>query len=609
MKTWARLGIVSLFLVACSSNSSGGDATLDGENTATGVGGSSTAGATAGKGGGTATGQGAGPSTGFGGTSATGGSNTAGTGSGKAGSGTAGTGTGKGAGGGAGSGTGMGSAGTGVNGTGGKGGGKVGSAGAGGGSAGTAGGSAGTGGGAAGTGGQAGGAGAGGDSAGAGGQVDACAGLDPSKPLVLYQSADDSNSMASPALVRRLIKSGQGVPPYLVRTYEFLNYYRIAYEPADQGHVRVVPELRPGKTGEYDLQIGLASETAPATHRPMTLTFVLDTSGSMGAEGRFDRALAAVKAIAAQMRAGDVISLVTWNTGAAVVLDAYTVTGPGDGTLAATLNGLAVNGGTDLSGGLQKGYQIALAHYDPTRMNRVIMVSDGEANVGVTDANTIGMASHTGDSEGIYLVGVNVGTEAGDDLMNVVTDKGRGASVFLDSIDEANAMFGARFDETMEIAAHGVRLELTVPWYMQMKTFSGEQSSTNMNLVDPQHLAPNDAMVFDETFAPCSASLFNPDDLVMAKATYETPIIHQKQEDWVQMTLGAMLAAPAPHLAKGQAIVAYAEVLKKAPGLPAKDAHAAIDDAIAKAVAADPGGDPELAEIESLLMKYRALYP
>lgn len=434
----------------------------------------------------------------------------------------------------------------------------------------------------------------------------ACAALDSSKSLVLYQSADDSNSMASPALVRKAIRAGGYVDPSLVRTYEFFNYYRIAYTPADAGHVRVVPELRPSPDadGEYTLQIGLQSELAHSPRRQMNIALVLDTSGSMAGD-RIARERAAVNAIIGQMRQGDLISMVTWNTANQVLFDAHQVSGPNDPALLSAVANLDANGGTDLDSGLQKGYAIAQAHYDKSLMNRVVLISDGEANVGVTAGDVIGKASHSADDEGIYLVGVNVGDAAGDALMNIVTDMGRGASVFLDSEQEAAAMFGARFDETMEIAARGVRLELTLPWYMTMKKFSGEQSSTNPKDVDPQHLAPSDAMVFYETFLPCDPSVVDPKDAIVAKATYETPILHAAQEDSTATTIGELLAAGADHLAKGRAIYAYAEALKAVGGLSGAAAKQKLNDAIAVVDAADPGHqDAELAEIRDLLALY-----
>ena len=85
--------------------------------------------------------------------------------------------------------------------------------------------------------------------------------------------------MASPVHVRELV--GLGVPPYPteVRTYEFLNYYNVAYPAAEPGKLALYPELdATAAPGEFDFQIGVRSFDAVKPRRPMTITFVLDTS-------------------------------------------------------------------------------------------------------------------------------------------------------------------------------------------------------------------------------------------------------------------------------------------------------------------------------------------
>jgi Ca-activated chloride channel homolog len=435
--------------------------------------------------------------------------------------------------------------------------------------------------------------------------VDSCLGLNRDMPVVLYQSSDDSNSMASPAIARRLINLGQRVPAGIVRTYEFLNYYKVAYEAAPASRVRVVPQMRPAKKpGEYTLQIGIQSEAAPVKRRPMNITFVLDCSGSMsGNPIAIERE--AVKAIAGVMQAGDRVSMVTWNTEQNTVLEGHVVDGPNDADVVGAANALQADGSTDLSSGLNRGYALAQQYYSKDLLNRVVLISDGVANVGLVDEQLIGNASHSQDQEGVYLVGVSVGDGINDTLMNVVTDKGRGAYVYLDSADEAVKMLNRRFDETMEIAARGVRLELTLPWYFAMKTFSGEQSSTVASEVDPQHLAPDDAMVFNETFAPCDPALVKPTDTIGAKATYETPIVHEAREDGVTATIGDLLAASDAQLKKGSAIVAYAEALKVATTVTPLVAREKLAAALEMAQAANPNGtDPELAEIAKLIISY-----
>lgn len=431
--------------------------------------------------------------------------------------------------------------------------------------------------------------------------VDTCAALDPSKPLVLYQSADDSNSMASPVIARRLIHTGMPVPPQILRTYEFLNYYRISYPNPEKGHVNVFPQMAVGDSpAERVLQVGVQSELADSPRRTMSITLVLDTSGSMnGTPMALEKA--AALAIANAMKPGDIVSMLEWNDQQSVLIDSLVVSGPNDPTLVSAIQGLAADGSTNLHTALVLGYDLAKKNYQPSRMNRVVLVSDGQANTGVTDNELIAKESHNGDGEGIYLVGVGVGAGVNDTLMNVVTDKGRGAYIYLDSELEAANVFGARFDEVMEVAVRDIRLELTVPWYMQLKTTSAEQSSTNPEEVDPQYLSPSDAIIFHNVFVPCSLQVMNPSDAVIAKATYKRPFTHEPGEDAVTSTIGALLETTGPQLLKGAAIVAYAEALKKGKNAAGE---AALQDALGKIAAADPGGtDPELQEIKGLIDK------
>jgi Ca-activated chloride channel family protein len=422
-----------------------------------------------------------------------------------------------------------------------------------------------------------------------------CAELDPSQPVVLYLSADDSNSMASPARAREDITAER--TPNGLRTYEFLNYYRIAYPAPPVGSLALYADGAAGAApGEYALQIAVRSFDAPSPRRPMTLTLALDTSGSMSGHG-IARERAAVKALASQLRAGDIVNAVRWDTSQTILLDNHAATGPNDAAIIALADGLDADGGTDLHTGLVKGYELAEASYDPTRLNRLVLISDGGANVGVTDEELIAEKSQLGDDEGIYLVGIGTGPSPGymDVLMDTVTDEGRGAYVYLDSPEEAQKILGARFDEVMEVAARGVQVELTLPWYFQMEKFYGEEYSTDPSQVKPQHLAPGDAMILSQTLKACDPSIVQTSDLVGLRVTWEEPITHLSRELTLQKTLGEIVGSSSPSLQKGLAIVAYAEALKSG-------AVSELTAARAKVQAANPGGtDPELNEIDGLL--------
>lgn len=430
--------------------------------------------------------------------------------------------------------------------------------------------------------------------------VDRCANRENMEPVVLYLSADDSNSMASPAIARAQLRNGAPLPhPSMLRTYEFLNYYNVRYPLPEPGHVMIVPELRArDAAGEYTFQIGV--QAAPRqTEQARVITLVLDRSGSMGGLP-IERERDVVRSIAHVLRPGDIVSWVEWNTERTVRLSGLVVDGPDDPRILTLVNALQADGGTDLESGLRFGYELAAMHYDPTRLNRVVLVSDGIANAGITSIDLIAQHSDDADQDGIYLVGVGVGDGVNDTLMDEVTDAGRGAYVFVDSAEEARVLFEDRFAETMDVGLLGVRVEVTLPWYMAIREFHGEEYSVGVpEAVRPQHLSPGDAMVFNQTIGACDPTLVNETDPVIVRATYTRPEGRQAAEDVVTTTIGALLAAPDVGLVRGDAIVAYAEALAALSRGDA-DAIAKRDLATARLQAALPA-NPDLSELVQVL--------
>lgn len=428
-------------------------------------------------------------------------------------------------------------------------------------------------------------------------------------PVTLFLSPDDSNSMSSPVQARAAVLGNFGSLSYVaLRTWEFLNYYTFAYPAAEPGTVAVTPSLVAldgAAPGEYLLQIGVSSEhVAEESRAPLNLTFVLDTSGSMSGEP-IELSREVCRTIASQLRDGDVVSMVTWNTENAVMLSGHAVSGPNDSQLLSAINGMEAAGGTDLHAGLVAGYELANAAREPGVLSRVILISDGGANTGVTDIDVIASNAGANDEDGIYLVGVGVGNPDTykDALMDDVTDAGKGASVFVAEVADATRQFDHAFLSTLAVAARDVQVELQLPPGFEIVRFSGEEYSSDPAEIEPQHLAPNDAVVFHQHIRTCAPELVGDETEIGVIARFKDAVTFEQREVARTMTFGELMAGDPALLRKGAAVFAYAEALKVARGGTSADKAATIDAALVAVALAEAGlpGDADLVEIRSVL--------
>lgn len=417
----------------------------------------------------------------------------------------------------------------------------------------------------------------------------------------LYLSADDSNSQAAPVVARALIEDG-GRLYANQREWEYLNYYTFDYAPAEEGTLRIVAQMREGDAeGDYDLLVAVvAPAMAPETRRPLNLTFSVDTSGSMSGHP-LDMAKETMRTIASQLQEGDVVSIVQWSQTAAVILDSHVATGPNDADLLAEIAALETAGSTNLSNGLETAYRLAETNYSEGRTNRVVLISDGGANTGVTDELLIAEAAEDGESEGIYLIGVGASDPSSynDFLMDTVTDLGKGAYLFVDSAEEAERQFtGERFLANLEVAAKDVRLAMTLPAGWLVSEFHGEEMSPDPDAVREQLLAPNDAMLYSLTLTDCGV---DPDAPIAFSASWTEPRSGVAHTDEAVATVAAMLDRANTQIDKANALVAYAEALYDTELLDA--ASAEVDAAISLRP-----DDAELLEVRQTLDLYAARF-
>lgn len=267
---------------------------------------------------------------------------------------------------------------------------------------------------------------------------------------------------ASYTYAARTINDGSHVDPDKVRPEEFVNYFDQGYpEPTGDGFTINVDGARTpkGSAQQRLLRVGLRTRAEDAEERrDANLTFVIDVSGSMAEAGRLDLVQDALHYLVDQLRPTDSVAIVTFNDKARVVRE---MTRASDsGRLHEAIDSLKANGSTNLGQGLLTGYQLARDSFRPSATNRVILLSDGLANTGTTDADTMLRRIREEADKQIALLGVGVGSEYGDKLMEQLADKGDGFVVYISQRKQARELFVHKLPATLAVRAYDAKAQV-----------------------------------------------------------------------------------------------------------------------------------------------------
>ncbi|MFG2052479.1 von Willebrand factor type A domain-containing protein [Micromonospora sp. NPDC048930] len=271
---------------------------------------------------------------------------------------------------------------------------------------------------------------------------------------------------ASYGYARRLIRDGRLPERSEVRPEEFVNSFRQDYaEPAGDGFAVHVDGARlPGThravADERLLRVGLQTRAEDRESRPdAALTFVIDVSGSMGEPGRLDLVQDALHTLVDQLRPTDSIAIVEFSTRARVVREMTPVSDARQ--LHTAIDSLHSQDSTNLEAGLVLGYRVARDGFRAGRTNRVIVLSDGLANTGSTEAEPILRRVREEAEKQIALLGVGVGSEYGDQLMEQLADRGDGFAVYVSERDQARKVFVQQLPATLSVRALDAKVQVT----------------------------------------------------------------------------------------------------------------------------------------------------
>lgn len=261
--------------------------------------------------------------------------------------------------------------------------------------------------------------------------------------------------------MRDATNRGQRVDPSQVRTEEFVNYFDQEYAaPADGLDIRVDAATLPFGDRNTIVRVGVRSADVTDAARPdADLSLVIDCSGSMAEANKMPMTKAALTTLVRSLRPTDKVSMVCYSTTARVLLPP-TLASERDGIQQA-IDSLRPEQSTNVEAGLDLGYQQARAMAASGRITRVILVSDGVANVGATSPEAILQRIGDAAREGISLISVGVGIRGYNDrLLEQLADKGNGWHVYVDTQAEADRVFGRNLTGSLVITARQAKAQV-----------------------------------------------------------------------------------------------------------------------------------------------------
>jgi Ca-activated chloride channel homolog len=285
-------------------------------------------------------------------------------------------------------------------------------------------------------------------------------------PVSTFSIDVDTGSYAS---VRGLLRKGQQVPFGAVRVEEMINYFDYAYTrpeqsgTADRGapfavNTEIAPS--PWNASNHLLRVGIqARDAAKDSLPPANLVFLIDVSGSMNIPASLPLVQDAMLGLVQQLRAQDRVSIVTYAAGTQVVL---TPTAGSDKIkIADTICSLRASGSTAGASGIQLAYEQAKRSFIAGGINRILLATDGDFNVGVRDVDQLKEMVASERKHGISLSTLGVGYASyNDHLMEQVADAGDGKYSFMDSLQEGRKVLVNEFTSTLQTVAQDVKLQL-----------------------------------------------------------------------------------------------------------------------------------------------------
>ncbi len=270
---------------------------------------------------------------------------------------------------------------------------------------------------------------------------------------------------ASYAIARRKIVEGQLPPSAAVRVEEFVNYFKYDYAAPAAGsrdpfavHMDMAPS--PFHKGRQIVRVGVkAKELSLRDRKKANLVFLVDVSGSMQSPDKLELAKRSLRVLVDNLKDGDTVSLVTYAGSTRVVLSPTGLEHKAE--IISALEDLQAGGSTAMSSGMDLAYELAAKTLTEDSISRVIVLSDGDANIGASSHDQILKTIAGKVKEGVTLstVGFGMGNYK-DQLMEQLANKGNGNYFYIDSPNQARRVFQEQLGSALEVVAKDVKIQV-----------------------------------------------------------------------------------------------------------------------------------------------------
>lgn len=409
-------------------------------------------------------------------------------------------------------------------------------------------------------------------------------------PLVTFSLDVDTGSYAN---VRRFLNQGLLLPPDAVRVEEVVNYFPSDWDIKDKQSIpasKPIPfamryELAPAPWNEQRtlLKVDILAKDRKSEELPASnLVFLIDTSGSMISDERLPLIQSSLKLLVKELREQDNIAIVTYAGDSRIALPS--ISGSHKAEINAAIDSLDAEGSTNGGAGLEMAYQQAAKGFIKGGINRILLATDGDFNVGIDDPKSIESMVKKQRESGVTLSTLGVGDSNYNEAMMVrIADVGNGNYSYIDTLSEAQKVLNSEMRQTLITVAKDVKaqIEFNPAWVTEYRQIGYEKRQLRAEDFNNDNVDAGDigagkhiTLLFELTLKGQKASIdklrYAPDnksaksdktkELAWLKIRWKSP--QGKESQLVEFPLAFSIKAPSEDMRFRAAVAAYRQKLR-----------------------------------------------